>query len=326
MDTKFKGTVIFTLIIFIVMSLTCSCMRFPFGKPEPKKPSIPESISRGAGNEPQLVVYVKENNRTEKMNIEDYIAGVVAGEMKNDWPIEALAAQAILARTYVLEFISSKGGSKYGNAHISTDIEEAQAWDIKSVNDRIKQAVAMTRGTVASYNGNYIKAWFHAHSGGITATAKEGLAFKETEPAYIKKVKSQDTNAGPAEDRVWSAFFSKNELRTLIRERFGDDVGPITNIEVVEKGPSGRAAIIRVNNKDFPGADLRIALGSSKMKSTLLSDLRIEGENIIIKGRGYGHGVGMSQWGANAMAERGTSPEDIVKFYFKDIDIVKLWD
>lgn len=326
MDTKFKGTVIFILVIFIAMSLTCSCMRSPFGKKEPKKPSIPESISRGAGVEPQLVVYVKEDNRTENMNIEDYIAGVVAGEMKNDWPIEALAAQAILARTYVLEFITSKGGSKYGNAHISTDIEEAQAWDIKSINDRIRQAVEMTRGKVVSYNGNYIKAWFHAHSGGITATAKEGLAFKEAEPPYIKKVESPDANAGPADDKVWSAVFSKNEVRTLIRERIGNDVGPITNIEVAEKGPSGRAAVIRVNNKDFPGADFRIALGSSKMKSILLSDLRIEGDNIVIKGRGYGHGVGMSQWGANVMAGDGTSPEDIVKFYFRDVDIVKLWD
>ena len=186
MNTKLKAMVVFILVIFIVMSLTCSCARSPFGRTEPKKPQIPESISRGAGNEPQLVVYVKENERTENMNIEDYIVGVVAGEMKNDWPVEALAAQAILARTYVLEFISSKGGSKYGNAHISTDIEEAQAWDIASANDRIRQAVAMTRGKVASYNGTFIKAWFHAHSGGITATAKEGLAFKEAEPVYIK--------------------------------------------------------------------------------------------------------------------------------------------
>ncbi|HHY13397.1 MAG TPA: SpoIID/LytB domain-containing protein [Thermoanaerobacterales bacterium] len=326
MNIKSKKLSLFILTIFTIMSLSCNgCMSF-FGSTSSKKPTIPESISKGSGKEPELTVYIKDDEKIEKMNIEDYITGVVAGEMKNDWPVEALAAQAILARTYVLEFIESKGGSKYGNAHISTDIEEAQAWDTESINDRIREAVASTKGTVASYKGDYIKAWFHAHSGGTTATAKEGLAFKDKEPPYIKKVKSLDSDVGPEEDRDWSAVYTRDEVRSLIKEKIGDDVGEVTSIEVTEKGPSGRAAIISVNGKDFPGADLRIALGSSKMKSTLLSELKIDGEKVTMKGKGYGHGVGMSQWGANAMAERGDSPEDIVKYYFKDIDIIKLWD
>ena len=74
-----------------------------------------------------------------EMPFEEYIAGVVAGEIKNDWPLEAIKAQAIIARTFVLQFISEKGRSKYENAHVSTDIEEAQAWNAGAVNDRIKR-------------------------------------------------------------------------------------------------------------------------------------------------------------------------------------------
>ena len=99
--------------------------------------------------------------------------GVLAGEMKNDWPLEALKAQAILARTFVLKFLADKQ-SKYEGADISTDIEEAQAYDASAVNDRIRQAVSETEGLVLSAGGELPYAWFHAHSGGLTALAREG--------------------------------------------------------------------------------------------------------------------------------------------------------
>lgn len=322
---KYLRIIALSVLTSLILLSFNGCIRGPFRKPVSEKPSIPERISRGAYKEPQLTVYIADEKRTQKMNLEDYVAGVVAGEMKNDWPVEALAAQAIIARTYVLEFISSKGGSKYGNADISTDIEEAQAWNAQGVNDRIRKAVNMTRGKVAVYNGEYIKAWFHAHSGGTTAMAKEGLAYKGQEPPYIKSVKSPDIDAGPAEDRAWSAVFTRDEVRALLKDKLGRDVGPVESITIVDKGPSGRAVRLKVNGQEFSGPDFRIALGSTRMKSTLLTDLKIDGDKVVIKGKGYGHGVGMSQWGANAMAKQGKTPEEIVKFFFKDIDIVKLW-
>lgn len=310
------------VILFLITSLA-GCIRSPFRKPV-KKPEIPAKISKGQGKEPQLTVYLVDEKKNKTMNIEDYVTGVIAGEMKNYWPVEALAAQAIVARTYVLYFIDSKGGSKYGGANISTDFKEAQAWNPDNINDRIKKAVEMTRGKVAVYNGKFINAWFHSHSGGLTATAKEGLAFKEAEPPYIKIVESPDDGVGP--ESSWSASFTVEEFRSRIKQKLGKDVGEIKSISVGKRGPSGRAVTLKINGVEMVAPDVRIAVDPMRMRSTLLSSLRLENGRVIIEGKGFGHGVGMSQWGAKVMAEKGKSPEEIVKYYFKDVEIVNLWD
>ncbi|TYP50871.1 SpoIID/LytB domain-containing protein [Thermosediminibacter litoriperuensis] len=315
------------LVLAVIAALILSgCARWRPDEKKPALPEIPDKISRGRGKEPQLTVYEVSTNTRKKMNLEDYVAGVVAGEMENNWPVEALAAQAILARTYVLEFVADKGQSKYGNADISTDFEEAQAWNPSNINDRVKKAVQMTRGKVITYQGKYIKAWFHSHSGGMTATPKEGLNYKEEEPPYITVVKSPDENAGPEGKKTWSATFTKEELRRVIKEKLGQDTGPIDEVSVVERGPSGRATKIKIGNATVPAPDLRTALDPMRMRSTFLTGLRVEGENVVMEGKGFGHGVGLSQWGANVLARQGKSPEDIIKYYFKGVDIVKLWD
>ncbi|WP_422449014.1 SpoIID/LytB domain-containing protein [Thermoanaerobacterium sp. DL9XJH110] len=314
-----------TLLVILLLLIAGGCTRAGRPARKPAVPEIPDKISRGAGVEPRLRVYEVQTKTVKEMPLEDYVAGVVAGEMENYWPVKALAAQAILARTYVLEFISDRGGSKYGNADISTDFEEAQAWNPDNINDNIKKAVAMTRGKVISYRGKYVKAWFHSHAGGITATAKEGLNYKEAEPPYIRVVKSPDENAGPPGKRTWSAAFSREELRSIIRQKMGRDPGPIDDVSIVKKGPSGRATLIKIGNATVSAPDLRIALGSMKMRSTLLTSLKVEGDRVVMAGKGFGHGVGLSQWGANVMAKQGRSPEEIIRYYFNNVDIVKLW-
>ena len=321
-----KRWIALVLILVLAMSMTAGCSRLR-GRParKPALPKIPDKINRRAGVEPRLTVYDIQTKTTKEMNLEDYVAGVVAGEMENYWPVEALAAQAILARTYVLEFIEDKGGSKYGNADISTDFEEAQAWNPGNINENIKKAVSMTRGKVATYQGKYIKAWFHSHAGGITATAREGLNFKEAEPPYVQVVKSPDTNVGPPGKRSWSATFTKSELASMIKSKIGQDTGSIDSVSIAARGPSGRATQIKIGNATVSAPDLRIALGSMKMRSTLLTSLRVEGDKVFMAGKGFGHGVGLSQWGANVMAKQGKSPEDIIRYYFKNVDVVKLW-
>lgn len=316
-----------TVILFVlVITLAIGCARKPAPDKKPALPKIPDKISRGEGKEPVLRVYEVQTQTVKEMKLEDYVAGVVAGEMENHWPVEALAAQAILARTYVLEFIADKGGSKYGDADISTDFEEAQAWNPDNINDRIKKAVEMTRGEVVTYKGNYIKAWFHSHAGGMTATAKEGLNFKEAEPPYIKVTKSPDVDAGPEGKRTWSASFSKAEISQVIRDQLGMETGPIDSVSIVERGPSGRATKLKIGNAVVSAPELRIALGSMEIRSTLLTSFKVEGDKVIMAGKGFGHGVGLSQWGANVMAKQKNSPEDIIRYYFKDVDIVKLWE
>jgi stage II sporulation protein D len=290
-----------------------------------KKPAIPQVLGATDGQEPRLRVYIKDEDRVQEMPFEEYVAGVVGGEIKNDWPMEAIKAQAIIARTFVLKFIQDKGKSKYGNAHISTDIEEAQAWNMDAVNDRIKRAVNETRGQVMVYNGDYVHAWFHSNAGGKTATAVEGLAFKEGDPPYIGTVNSpDDSSLIPPDERNWTAEFSKEEIIRAVQQ-MGKQIRDFSSISIGERGPSGRAKNIVLGSTAVSAPELRIALGSTRMKSTLLDDVRIDGDRVIFKGRGYGHGVGMSQWGAYNMAKQGKKARDIIQHYFNGVQIVKMW-
>ena len=141
-----------------------------------------DKLKTGKNGELLLRVYVVEDQQVEERELENYVEGVLAGEMKNDWPLEALKAQAILARTFVLKFVQEKE-SQYQGADISTDIEEAQAYDASAVNERIQQAVEETRGLVLSCEGELPYAWFHAHSGGMTEYARAGLGWEKDEPA-----------------------------------------------------------------------------------------------------------------------------------------------
>lgn len=289
-----------------------------------KVPKIPEAISQGEGQEPKLVVHIVEEGKNKEMAFEEYLQGVLAGEMKNDWPPEALKAQAILARTFVMEFVSSKGGSKYEGAHISTDIEEAQAWNSDGINEAIVNAVNSTRGQVAVYDNEYIKAWFHAHAGGQTANAVEGLGLNEENPPYIHSVSSPDSKEAPKEDANWSATFTKREVMEAAKSS-GQETGDFDSIKITEKGPSGRAYKLQIGNANVMAPAFRVALDSTKMKSNKIADITVSGDKVTISGTGYGHGVGMSQWGAYQMGKEGKSAEDIIKHYFKDIKIVQLW-
>ncbi len=296
-----------------------------FAATQQRTPEIPAEISRGEGVEPILRVYDVDAKEVREMKFEEYVAGVLAGEMHNDWPEEALAAQAILARTFALKFIAEKD-SRYEGAHISTDIEEAQAWDAAAVNERIIDAVNRTRGKVAVHRNNLINAWFHAHAGGETATAREGLNWKGWEPPYIQSIESPDSPKAPPEDARWTATFSLDQVVQAVRQ-LGQDPGDTPNpIEVVDRGPSGRATKIRVGNARVPGAEFRIALGSTELKSTKIESIEVAGDQVTFTGAGYGHGVGLSQWGAYEMARQNTPAEDIVRYYFNNVRIETLWE
>lgn len=330
---KYKKINLILIIVLLIVSLTaCKTAKRPLDKEPPKKveknvkkPPIPKSISQGEGKEPKLKVFLTDSGRTDEMKFEDYVVGVLAGEMSNDFPEEALAAQAILARTFVMDFITEKGHSRHGEAHISTDIEEAQAWNAKEVNDRIVDAVASTRGQVLLCDGHYVKSWFHSHAGGKTATAKEGLGFEKEEPPYIHVVESPDCPEAPKEDANWTATFSKEEIKEAM-QKVGEKPADFEDIEIAKEGPSGRATELKIGDQTVPAPAFRVALDSTKMKSTMLESINVEGDKVTMKGKGFGHGVGMSQWGANQLAKDGKKAEDIIKHYFKNVEIVKLWD
>ncbi len=294
---------------------------------ETKRPPLPKQLQAQEGVEPKLKVYMHNTGKIEEMGFEDYVKGVVAGEIKNDWPAEAIKAQAIIARTFVLDFISTKGHSKHSSdAHISTDIEEAQAWNKDEINDTINKVVDETRGQVLTYDGKFTKTWFHSNAGGITADSKEGLNYKEENPPYIVSVKSPDTGEEvPADERVWVASFPKAKVIEALN-KMGSGIKDFKGVTIGKKGASGRVVTLKFDDVEVSAPDFRVALDSKVMKSTLLDSVKYSDESLNIKGRGYGHGVGMSQWGAYFMAKEGKSAEEILTHYFKGIKITNMWE
>jgi stage II sporulation protein D len=289
-------------------------------------PEIPEQINRGERQEPVLTVFIAEKNTVVEMPMEEYIAGVVAGEMSPKWEIEALAAQAILARTFTLQKIAETGGVPNRNAHASTDIEEFQAYSAEDITDRVREAVRLTRGEVACHDGEFIRAWFNAFAGPRTALADEGLNFEGGNPPYIQIVESPAEEIIPEDEGNWTASFPLYQIRRSVTEVTGTDPGAVKSVEIEETGPSGRVASFRVNDQIVSAPGLRLSLGSTKMRSTFVEELEIEGDSLKMSGTGYGHGVGMCQWGARALAEQGNSPEEIVHYFYRDINIISLWD
>jgi len=287
------------------------------------------NIVRELEKEPQLSVYINETGQIQEMMLEEYLAGVVAGEMFPDWPVEAYAAQAIFARSFTMDFIASGGvKDKYG-ADVSTSIQETQAFNPDAVTEDIKQGVEMTRGEVMTYDNRFVRGWFHAYSGGITARAKEGLDYQEEEPPFTASVTLPPNEHVPADVKEWTAQYSADELRNLLAQA-SLNVGAIQSVEITERGPTERITQITVTGSEgeqtITGPEFRLAVDSTKMKSTLVRDFNFADGTLTITGTGYGHGVGLSQWDAFMLAQEGKNPEEIVKTFFADVEIRKIYD
>ena len=287
--------------------------------PRPPKFFSAEILPSPSSEPPLLAVHVAEKSAVVHMDIEAYVAGVVAGEMPNTWPLEALKAQAILARTFVLKFVSEKD-SRYPGADISTDIAEAQAYNAEAVNERVLRAVQETAGLILlTEDGTLPYTWFHSHSGGMTETAVDGIDWNGPEPSYTKITPGME-----ADNAAWRTEFSAADFIAACRKA-GASVSSCKAVKVGQKGKSGRAVTLLVDGTTVNAARLRISLGSTKMRSTLLTELSAENGVIHMSGRGYGHGVGLSQWGAYAMAQAGKSAEEISLHYYNGLRLVKAW-
>ena len=287
-------------------------------------PSLPEKMPVSEDGVPLLQVYVAEENTIREMDAETYLMGVVAGEMKNNWPTEALRAQAILARTFVMRFVSEKE-SRYEGADISTDISEAQAYDASAVNEAVRQAVESTEGMVlVTPEGELPYTWFHAHSGGRTALAREALGWQEAEPSYTRVTDGLDSPDAPPEARAWEAAFTEADFLAACHLA-GVTAEAVHTLTIAEKGPSGRAVTLAINGMEVSATRLRMELGSTVMRSTLLTGLSFDGQEVAMAGLGYGHGVGMPQWGAYALAMDGWAGEEIALHYYNGLSLYRLW-
>lgn len=258
-------------------------------------------------------VYDPDTSSVQDMDLEEYVVGVVAAEMPASFHEEALKAQAIAARSYALYKMEHAKGKFDVIADISNQafIDEEKMrvkWgdDFEYYYERVKKCVEATKGQVMRYDGNVIEAFYFAMSNG--STEDSALVFGE-KINYLAAVDSSwDENVG---NFLVINTISKNDFC----KKLSIDCKTI-EITDIKKSSSGRVNTININGKTFKGTEVRQLLG---LRST---DFTIElGTDIEITTKGYGHGVGMSQYGANEMAKLGKTYEEILNHYYQNIEI-----
>ena len=267
----------------------------------------------------------------EELNMNEYLYGVVSSEMPASFEMEALKAQAVVARTYTIYQIINNSG-KHENADICDNYACCQAWiskeerlakwsqeEAESNWNKIVEAVNSTEGKIVTYNGQPINAFFHANSGGVTESSLNiwgGIDYP-----YLKSVET----AGEEGYTQYSSqvVLTQQELLNKIKTKYEDceiDFSQEDCIKILEYTTSGRIKTIKFGNKEIAGTEARTLLG---LKSTNFT-FSINGENITFAVTGYGHGVGMSQTGADSLAKSGSNYEDIIKHFYTDVEITEV--
>lgn len=278
---------------------------------ETKKDNYTETKKENIKKNEITVTVYRNNGKIINLELEEYVLGVVGAEMPASFNIEALKAQAILARTYALKSI--KNGKKLTDT-VSTqaykDNSELQKlWknDYTKYYEKIKKAVNETKGKVILYNNEYIDAVYHSTSNGKTENSKN--VWKNSLPYLVSVDSSWDKNVKSYKKET---IFEINEFCNILKL---DVEEPIT-YEIIHN-ETGRVRQITINNKTFSGTEFRNLL---KLRSADF-EIEINDEKVKVTTYGYGHGVGMSQYGANEMAKQGYSYIQILKHYYTGVVI-----
>ena len=265
-----------------------------------------------------ISINVKDDHKNEITNLllEEYVIGVVAGEMPASFNEEALKAQAIAARSFAVNKINTTKSNydvlkdKRSQVYI-TEEEMRNKWkdSYNKYYEKIKKAVSDTAGQVMKYNDEVISAYYFAMSNGMTEDVS--LVFGGSKD-YLKSVSSEwDKNIKNFEV---TTTYSKNEFKKLLSIKDKD-----ITIGNIEYSKTNRVNNIVINNKKYKGTEIRKLLN---LRST---DFKIDiKDEITITTRGYGHGVGMSQYGANEMAKRGYKYDEILNYYYQDVIIEQI--
>ena len=185
-------------------------------------------------------------------------------------------------------------------------------------------SVAELGNQVLAYDGDFINAWFHAHSGGMTELPSVALEYRGGDPAYLKAAASEESDKAPENARNWTATFTLDQIRQACADA-GVKVGNVETVQLGDKGASGRAKELIVNGERVSAPSFRIQIGANRLRSTLIDSVQVEDGKVTFSGRGFGHGVGMSQWGAYRLAEEGRRAGEIVMTYFPGVELVQMW-
>lgn len=312
------------------------------GTPAPAAPAV--AATRGSDQWP-INVYFPDTKKTESIPLGEYLKGVVAAEMERTFETAALEAQMIVARTYALKrmkpfSVGGKGGCpNHAEADICADPRTGQAYISQeaavkkmgavAANDlwkRLDKIQAETDGLVLRYQGALIDPLYHSVSG--TMTEDSGSYYAQSLP-YLKPV---DDHWGADSPRLKKTYrLTPAELSQQMAAGRKDLAVPAlasavqagrTPIQIAALTETGRVQTVKVNNVTLTGREFRELLNLQSTNFTVTVD---DGE-IVITTTGYGHGVGMSQWGANGMAKAGKNYSDILTHYYTGVEISSVFE
>ena len=246
-----------------------------------------------------------------ELPFEEYLAGALKAEASDKWPFEILKAQAIVARTYAAYHRWLNAAKPY---HILASTANQQYAGRVAETSPLWEAVRGTEGQVLMWEGRLFPAFYHTDSGGHTEDPR--LVFTARNMPALRAVRSEFSGDSP--HFAWNLDMPIGQLSELLRKS-GVSVGTVVRLEVLERTPSLRVLRIAVHGTrgtvQLSGSDFRRIVGYDTLKSTLFA-VAVDGQYARFAGRGYGHGVGMDQWGAKAMAEQGHRAYQILEYYY----------
>ncbi|MBI4608606.1 MAG: SpoIID/LytB domain-containing protein [Candidatus Rokubacteria bacterium] len=246
-----------------------------------------------------------------ELPLEEYLVGVLRAEASDRWPLEMLKAQAVVARTYAAYHRKLNVAKPFHL--VATTAHQQYAGRVPPASP-VWFAVKETEGEVLLWEGQLFPAFYHTESGGHTEDPRR--VFEANNMPALKPVR--DDFSGTSPHYSWSLDLPLSQLTDLLRKG-GVAVGSVVRIEVLERGPSLRVVRLAVHGTRgtavLRGTDFRRLVGNDSLKSTFFA-VAVDGKYARFVGRGYGHGVGLSQWGAKAMAEQGHRYRQILKFYY----------
>lgn len=311
-----KKLFLFPLILSLLSLLIPICLSFFITLPENSSPVFNETEEK---SETVISVFNPENDETDFYPLEEYLVGVVAAEMPALYEEEALKAQAVAARTYILnkkkkEIPEHKGAdicssSAHCKAYEETNaLKEKWGGDFDKNLEKIKRAVKETENLLITYDGTPIEAYFFALSNGKTDSSEDIWG------GVLPYLKSVDSSFDKEAEN-----FSETKNFTLqdFNKRLGFPENNPLSFSVLEKTKGGRIKSIKINGKTFSGGEIRTLLSLSSADF----DIKKKDDEISITTKGKGHGVGMSQFGANCLAKSGKNFSEILLHYYKGCKI-----
>lgn len=270
-----------------------------------------------------MTIRIKRNStgNIDVVPIEEYIVGVVSGEVPISFEMDALKAQAVAARSYVLKQLEYNKNKDYdvvdtvmNQVYLDSDqLKNRWGNDYESNLNKAKAAVLETKGEYLDCNGSVVEALFFSTSTGYTENS--GEIFPTQQP-YLKSVASLwDADVSPVFNDYF--HFSLADFYRLLGVEYRNNV----YVEVISTTSTGRIKQIKINNKFFSGDQVQYLLG---LRSTFFT-ITQNGNSVDINTKGFGHGVGMSQYGAEGMALNGYKYDEILKYYYQGVEIKKIY-